>query len=353
MTEQSFHVVAGIDTHADAHAAAVLDAQGKPLADDIFPATTGGYRQLTDWLQSFGQLDAVGVEGSGGYGAGLTRYLQARNLHVVEVNRPHPHTRSRRGKTDSIDAEAAARKVQAGECTATPKDTSGIVEAIRQIHLARASAVKARATALAQFGQMVTTAPDPVRDALTAKSVKGKTNQAATFQPDRSQLHDPAQATKLALCSIADRIHSLDTEIAHLDHQLSSLVRQAAPRTLELTGIGTVHAAQMLITAGQNIDRLHSEAAFARLCAAAPIPASSGKTTRHRLNPFGDRDANRTLHLIAVVRLRYCDRTRSYSARRTADGLSKLDVIRCLKRYIAREIYHTIRADLHQLPKPT
>lgn len=349
MTDELRTVIAGIDTHADTHAAAALDAQGRALGTSEFPATASGYRQVADWLEGFGQVRAIGIEGSGSYGAGLTRYLQARELSVVEVNQPHAHTWSRRGKTDSVDAEAAARKVLAGECSAAPKDTSGIVEAIRQVHVARTSAVKTRAAALTQFGELVTTAPNTVREALTAKTIKGKTSQAATFRPDRTRMHDPAQAAKLSLRSIARRIRDLGEEIAALEQQLARLVRRAAPRTLELRGVGTVHAAQMLITAGQNIDRLHSEAAFARMCAAAPIPASSGKTTRHRLNPFGDRDANRTLHLIAVVRLRYCDRTRTYSARRSTEGRSKPEIIRCLKRYIAREIYHALRADLHDL----
>lgn len=184
------------------------------------------------------------------------------------------------------------------------KDTTGIVEAIRQLHLVRASAVKARTSALNQLGELAITAPTAVRASLTAKTLAGKANQAAGWRPDRDSIHHPVQAVTLALRSIARRIRDFDEQIAELDEQLTALVRQAAPHTLTLLGIGPVHAAQLLITAGQNIDRLHSDAAFARVCAAAPIPASSGKTTRHRLNPFGDRDANRTLHLITVVRLR-------------------------------------------------
>jgi transposase len=242
------------------------------------------------------------VESSGAYGAALTRHLVAAGVKVVEVNRPHAHTRNRRGKNDAIDAEAAARKVLAGECTAVPKDTIGIVEAIRQLLLARASAVHARAAALHQLGELVVTSPADVRASLTAKTLAGKASQATRWRPDPARLADPAQAARIALRSIGRRIHALSDEIKLLDAQLSTLVTRAAPKTLALLGVGIVHTAQMLITAGQNIERLRSENAFAHMCGADPIEASSGKTERHRLNPGGDRDANRTLYLIAVVR---------------------------------------------------
>jgi transposase len=342
-----------VDTHADTHQAAVLDEHGRLLDVNRFPATPAGYEQLLAWMRGYGTIRQVGVESSGSYGAGLTRHLHTAGVTVVEVNRPHAHTRHRRGKNDTIDAEAAARKVLAGECTAIPKDTSGIVEAIRQLLLARASAVHARAAALHQFGQLVVTAPAQVRQSLTAKTLAGKATQAARWRPDPARLADPPQAARMALRSIGRRIHTLTDEVKHLDIQLSTLVRRAAPKTLALLGVGIIHAAQMLITAGQNIDRIHSETAFAHMCGADPIPASSGKTERHRLNPGGDRDANRTLYLIAVVRLRYCPKTRAYANRRTTEGKSKKEIIRCLKRYIAREIYYTLRADLKNLaPTP-
>jgi transposase len=353
MTGKARAVIGGVDTHADTHHAAALDEQGRLLGVRPFTATEADSRQLLAWLRGWGPIRVVGVEGSGSYGAGLTRHLRAAGVAVVEVNRPHAHTRARRGKNDAIDAEAAARKVLAGECTAIPKDTTGIVEAIRQLHLARASAVQARTAALNQFGELLVTAPDTVRTALTAKTLPGKASQAARWRPDPAKLADPAHAARTALHSIARRIHTLTTETATLERQLSTLVKRVAPKTLKLLGVGPIHAAQLLITAGQNIDRLHGETAFAHLCAADPIPASSGKTERHRLNPGGNRAANRTLYMIAVVRLRYCPRTRDYLTRRTADGKSKREIIRCLKRYIAREIYYTLRADLKNLAQTT
>ena len=350
MTAHQPIVIGGVDCHADTHQAAVLTTEGRLLATAQFPTTARGYGRLLEWMTSHGTVMQIGVEGSGCYGAELTRHLQAAGIAVVEINRPHLHTRARRGKTDAIDAEAAARKVLAGECTAIPKDTTGIVEAIRQLHLARASAIQARTAALNQLGGILITAPADVRQSLTAKTLQGKAAQCAKWRPHHNRLVDPAQAARIALHSIARRIALLADEIAALDKQLSTLVKLAAPKTLALLGVGPVHAAQMLITAGQNITRLRSESAFAHMCATDPIPASSGKTQRHRLNPGGDRQANRTLYMIAIVRLRYCQRSQQYATRRTTEGKSKKEIIRCLKRYIAREIYYTLLADLRKLP---
>jgi len=218
--------------------------------------------------------------------------------------------------------------------------TPGIVESIRLLRVARASAVKARSATLVQLSELIITTPQGLRERLSdRKTIRGKAALCRRLRPDLDALDRPAQAAKLALRSLARRIDALDAEIAELDAQLEQLVRTAAPRTTQLLGISTGHAGQLLVTAGQNIERLRHDGAFAALCGASPIPASSGRTTRHRLNYGGDRDANRALHMIAVCRLRYCDRTRAYAQRRTAEGKTKREIIRCLKRYIAREIY--------------
>jgi transposase len=352
MNDDIVAVTGGVDCHQATHHAAALDQAGRLLGDAAFPATQHGYGMLLAWLRSWGTVVAVGVESTGAYGAGLTRALRAADVTVVEVNQPHPHTRSRRGKTDAVDAEAAARKVISGEATATPKDTTGVVEAIRQLQVARHSAVKARSAALCQLGELLTTAPADVRETITSqrKTLEGQATVCARLRPDRARLDDPVQAAKFALRGVAQRIVALRDEIAGYDAQLDALVADVAPRTRGLLGVGTHHTAQLLVTAGHNIDRLHGEAAFAHLCAADPIPASSGKTTRHRLNPGGDRQANRALHMIAVVRLRYCETTRAYADRRRAEGKTNKEIIRCLKRYIARQIYRTLVADLHAQP---
>lgn len=203
---------------------------------------------------------------------------------------------------------------------------------------------------MVQLSKLIITAPQQLREQLAIRrSIRGKASLCRKLRPALSDLNQPSQAAKLALRSLARRIDTLDAEIAELDAQLQPLVAQAAPRTTQLLGISTGHAGQLLVTAGQNIERLHSDGAFAALCAASPIPASSGRTTRHRLNYGGDRDANRTLHMIAVCRLRYCARTQAYAARRTKEGKTKREIIRCLKRYIARETYHALQADLADL----
>jgi transposase len=341
-------VIGGVDCHADTQHAVALGGLGQRLGDAGFPATQEGYGRLTAWLRGFGDVERVGVESSGSYGAGLTRALIAAGIAVIEVNRPHLHTRRRRGKSDPIDAEAAARKVLAGEARAVPKDTRGIVEAIRLLRVARAGAVKARTAALNQLRKLLVTAPEPLRRQISSsrKTLAGQAAPCARLRPDLARSTDPEQAAKLALRSVASRVVTLNGQVQELDEHLARLVGRAAPRTIALLGVGVGHAGQLLVTAGQNVERLRSDAAFAHLCGADPIPASSGKTVRHRLNRGGDRQANTALHMIAVVRLRYCSRTRAYAERRTMDGLSKLEIIRCLKRYIAREIYHALRADL-------
>jgi transposase len=338
---QEATVVAGVDCHSRTHQAVALDDRGRRLGGRAFPATQAGSTQLLGWLRRFGAVQAVGVESTGAYGAGLTRALRAAGLRVVEVNQPRAHTRHRRGKSDAIDAEAAARKVRkvvSGEATAVPKDTTGTVEAIRLLRTARASAVKARAAALTQLGELLVTAPAALREQGPGETLRGQAAGCARLRPDDTRLAEPLQAAQLALRRLARRSHDLDGEMAELDRHLTALVAVAAPRTRALLGVGTGHAGQLLVTAGQNLSRLRSAAASARLCGAAPLPASSGKTVRHRLNPGGDRAANSALHLLAVVRLRSCERTRAYAARRTAEGRSKKEILRCLKRSIAREV---------------
>ncbi len=227
-----------------------------------------------------------------------------------------------------------------------PRDTTTVVEAIRVLRIARTGAVKSRTAAYNQLKDLIITAPDRLPETLRGKTLQRVAAECARLRPDLARLADPIHATKLALRTIALRVADLSAEITSLDAQLDALVRAAAPRTMALLGVGPDHAAQLLITAGGNPERLHSEAAFAALCAACPIPASSGKTNRHRLNPAGDRDANRALYMITLTRLRYCPDTRAYARRRQAQGLSKRETIRCLKRYVARQLYHAVRADL-------
>jgi transposase len=369
MTQDQPLVIGGVDSHADAHHFAALDQRGALLGTKRFLTTTPGYAQALDCLSSFGEIDTVAVESTGSYAAALVRYLREHDIAVVEVNQPDAHTRRRVGKSDPIDAEMAARLFQAGKATAVPKQTNGIVESIRLLRVARDSAVKSRTAATVQIRDLIITAPQPLRDHLAdRKTLRGEATICARFRLSESNLSQPVHAAKFALRSLARRIETLDREIENLDQQLEPLVaaaHHAAARNLHRpcpTGPSkgasprmniTDSAGQLLITAGENIDQLNGAASFAALCGSSPIPASSGKTIRHRLNPGGDRQANRALHLIAVCRLRYCDRTRAYVERRAREGKSQREIMRCLKRYIAREVYNTLRADLHGLgPQP-
>lgn len=328
----------GVDTHADVHVAAALDHLGRLLATHSVPTTPEGYRDLVAWAGSLGTPERFGIEGTGSYGAGLARWLRGQGFEVVEVERPKRHDRRGRGKSDVIDAEAAARAVQAGTATAQPKAGDGPIEMLRALQAARRSALKARTQAANQLHALVVTAPDTLRTRLRQLSRTQLVETAAAFRP-RLPLTTPTTATQLALKSLAIRHQQLSAEVKALEAQLELLVAQAAPDLVAVKGIATDIATTLLATAGDNPDRLRSESAFAHLCGVAPIPASSGKTNRHRLNRGGDRDANRVLHLLAVGRMGWDPATRAYVKRRTTEGLSKKEILRCLKRYLARELY--------------
>jgi transposase len=331
-------VTGGVDTHGQTHHAAVLDGLGRCLSDREFPTTPVGYRGLLLWLRGHGELGRVGVEGTGTYGAALSRYLRTEGVMVIEVDRPDRKTRRAKGKSDALDAYAAARSVLSGVATGAPKSRDGRVEAIRALRVARASAVKARTQTINQLKSLLVSGPADLREQLRDLTTTGQIVACAKLRPT-ADLSDPEQATKTALRRLARRHRHLQEEITDADRDLKALVTAAAPQLLELPGVGVEVAGQLLVTAGDNPERLHSEGAFAHLCGVAPVPASSGRTTRHRLNRGGDREANRALYIIVLGRMRYDARTRAYVQRRTKEGLSKPDIIRCLKRYVAREIY--------------
>lgn len=304
-----------------------------------------GYERLLRWAEGFGPVRCAGVEGTSSYGAGLTRHLRARGIEVLEVERPkHRRRSSRRNlqKSDPSDAERAARAVLAGEASGVPKSADGRVEMIRALRAARRSAMKARTQAANQLQGLRVTAPEELRHRLRGLSTKELVSVAARFRL-AGGLRDVPAATKFALRSVARRYEALSREIADLDAHLGRLVAQVAPELVALPGIGTDSAATLLIVAGDNPQRLGSEASFANLCGVSPIEASSaGKVVRHRLNRGGNREANRALYMICLARMRRDRRTQEYVARRTAEGKSKREIIRCLKRYVAREVYRVL-----------
>ena len=284
-----------------------------------------------------GRDPCFGVEGTGSYGAGVARFVTGRNHKVIEVNRPDRSVRYRKGKSDPTDAEMAARSVLAGVADATPKSGEGEVEMIRMLKSAKDSAVKARTQAGNQMKALVVTAPAELRETLDGLTTSALAKRCRNFRCSR--LDDPRTVAKYTLRSLACRYRQLSDEVRDLEAEIGRLTRSIAPTLVDAFGVGPDTAASLLIAAGSNPDRLHSEAAFASLCGVNPIPASSGKTNRHRLNRGGDRQANAALYRIVVVRLRYELRTQEYMRRRTAEGMSKREVIRCLKRYVAREVY--------------
>lgn len=342
IARQALEVTGGVDTHKDTHTAVAVDSAGRPLGTEQFETTAAGYRQLLAWLRSFGTVVLIGVEGTGAYGAGLARYLHAQQVPVAEIDRPDRKSRRWQGKSDPVDAEAAARAALTGRRTGTPKQRDGRVEALRALRVARRSAIRQRAEAQRQMKTLIITAPEELRAHVRTLGDKQLVATCAASRPDRAQAAQPATAVRLALRTLARRHQQLTEEINELDTLIGPLVHAINPALCALSGVGPDVAGQLLVTAGDNPERLRSESAFAMLCGVAPLPASSGKTRRHRLNRGGDRQANAALYRIVMCRLRWDPRTRAYMERRTREGLSKKEIMRCLKRYTAREIYHVL-----------
>jgi transposase len=339
-------VTGGVDTHLDLNVAAALDAIGGLLGVAEFPTTSAGHRALLGWLSGFGPVARAGVEGTGSYGAGVARFLRAAGVEVVEVDRPNRQARRRAGKSDPLDAIEAARAALSGRARGAAKSRDGNVEAIRALVVAKRSARSAKIQTLNQIRHLSFTAPEELRQRLAGVSRHQLAARAAALRPTIREGADPViAATKTALRILGRRVLALDEEKARIDSLLTGLVTQTAPQLLSLHGVGIDTAAALLVTAGDNPGRLRSEAAWAHLCGTAPIPASSGKVTRYRLNRGGDRQANRALWGIVITRLRNDPRTQAYMARRLGEGRSKTEVIRILKRYVAREVYH-------RLPRP-
>jgi transposase len=336
-------VIGGVDTHKDVHVAAVLDELGRLLATATFATTTVGYRDLYRWLCRRGEILAVGVEGTGSWGAGLSRYLRARGVNVIEVNRTNRQTRRRKGKSDTVDAEAAARAVLAGDATVIPKAGDGPIEAVRQLRLARNGAMKARTAAANQLHSLTDTAPDELRAKLRGLTTLQRAKTCARLRG--AEIMTPAGAAKRALRSVGSRWLGLHLEVRELDQAIKHILDEIAAPLLQRHGLGYETVGALLCAAGDNPERLNTEASFAALCGTSPVRVSSGKTNRHRLNRAGDRHANSALWTVVMVRIRSKHApTIAYIERRTTDGLSKREVMRCLKRYVAREIYNDIRA---------
>jgi transposase len=335
IVEDERAITGGVDTHADTHVAAALDRVGGLLGVHEFPATAAGYAGLLDWLGRFGTVALVGVEGTGSYGAGLARHLAGAGVRVVEADRADRQDRRRAGKPDPLDAVSAARAAQAGRAAGAPEGRDGAVEAIRALMVAKRSARHERTQAINQARSLIVTGPEELRARFARHTPARLVAELAALRPRPGDV--PGYATRVALREPGRRARFLDAQIGHLDGLIVPLVTGRAPGLLTLYGVGPDTAALLLITAGDHPGRLRSEAAWAHLCGTAPIPASSGKVTRHRLNRGGDREANHALWRIVITRMSSHPATRAYVARRSKEGLTDKEIIRCLKRYAARE----------------
>jgi transposase len=340
-------LILGVDTHAETHTAAVIDERGR-LIDTLEIATTlDGFARLLAWASALGRVRTAGVEGTGAYGRSLATFLIEHNVTVFEVNRPNRQHRRRHGKSDPTDALAAARAVLSGEASSVPKQATGLVEALRMLHLVRRSAVKAKTQAGNQIKDLVLTAPEPIRAQLRHLNTRQRARLASIAEP--CQITDARTATTIALRTLAQRWLQLDQEIKSLERQIWPLLRELAPKLLAEHGVGLDVAAKLLIAAGQNPQRLHTEAAFAALCGASPVDASSGKQQRHRLNRGGNRQANNALHTVVLIRVRTCSETRAYIERRRAEGKTNREIWRCLKRTLARRFHRILVHELAAL----
>jgi transposase len=339
---ESRAVTGGVDTHLDVHVAAALDGIGGLLGVEEFETTPAGYEKLLDWLGGFGPVDRVGVEGTGSYGAGLVRHLHGAGVTVVEVNRADRAARRRQGKSDPLDAVSAARAAQSGKASGASKGRDGVVEAIRTLMVTKRSARRDRTSTINQMRALVATAPDDIRSRFAHHSTLLLVTETAAMRPRPGEVVD--YTTRIALRELGRRAVYLAAEVDRVDRILAPLVAARAPALLAINGVGPDTAALLLIAAGDHPERLRSEAAWAHLCGVAPIPASSGKITRRRLNPAGDRQANHALWRIVLSRMSSEARTRAYVDRRTLEGKSKMEIMRCLKRYVAREVYPLLRA---------
>lgn len=340
--ERRRRIVVGVDTHKHSHVAVALDQVGGVIGQTTISVDQAGYAELEGWAGQHGAQVCFGIEGSGSYGAGLASFLRRRGHRVVEVNRPDRRLRYLRGKNDPVDAEHAARAVLAGTATATPKSADGTVEMIRQVKIAKDTAVKARSQAMITLKTVVVTAPAELREELDRLGDRQLIEHCRQLRYE--SMTGPTDAARYTLRALADRYHRLDHEVRLHESILQTLTERAAPQLTSTFGVGADSAAELLIVVGDNPERIRSDAALAKLCGACPIPASSGKTTRHRLNRGGHRQANAALHRIIVVRMRFHQPTINYVTRRTAEGKTKPEITRCLKRLLIREIYQTVVA---------
>jgi transposase len=341
MLADSYDVVIGVDTHRDQHAlAAVRSFDGAVLATRSISADPSGYRAALCFAAEHAPARrAWALEGSGSYGAGLARALATEGERVLEIDRPNRGSKRANAKSDELDAVRAARSALGREKQAIPRG-GPTHDALRALITTRDAAVHARTAALNQLRALIATAPDTLRERLRGQTTPALLRRVRGLRTS-SKVPLDQQAVILAIRLTARRVEQLIGEAATLERAIGTIVNETAPQLLAEPGVGPISAAQLLIS-WSHPGRIRSEAAFAQLAGAAPIPASSGQRTRYRLNRGGDRQLNRALHTIILSRLKYDARTGDYLARATLQGKTRRDTIRSLKRYLARHLYRLL-----------
>lgn len=334
-------VVIGVDTHRDRHSLALVDGRtGVLLGEAELPACAAGYRRALALARRVPGSRVWALEGTGSYGAGLARFLNERGERVLEVERPQRTGRSGAAKSDALDALRAARLALARRGELARPRAGGAREALRVLLVTREGAVAVRRAGLNELRALLVTAPSSLRERLAGLGRVRLLDRCAALRPSRArppELH----ASLLALRLCARRVEAATDEAATLEREIRTLVEGLAPQLLTQPGVGPISAAQLLV-AWSHPGRLRNEAAFARLAGAAPIPASSGQTIRHRLDRGGDRRLNRALHTIVLSRRKHHPPTIAYIARRRSEGKSLREAIRCLKRYLARSLFRLL-----------
>jgi transposase len=335
-------IVIGVDTHKQTHTAAIVTPNGGILETLTVTADPAGYMSLFEHAAAAGARRVWSIEGCGSWGRGLCRWLQEHGETVTEIERPKRPKR-RAGKSDTIDAIRAAREALHLEHVNEPRDT-GLRDAIAAANLARQSAVQAAGDAERQLLALANTCPEQLAGKLRGRSTRQIVTTCATWRTS-TRLDPATMSIATTMRILARRASTLRDEADQLERTLKVLIDSWRPDLLAINGIGPTTAA-IILTAWSHPGRIHSPAAFAKLAGTAPIEASSGQTTRHRLSPFGDRQLNRAIHIIALNRMRYDHRTITYTQRRRAEGKTNRDIRRCIKNYIARELHRTLETGL-------
>lgn len=345
MAEKVRGVIVGADTHKQFHTIAVITQTGERLAAKGFDADAKGYRQALVWAHAHGEVLRAGIESSGSYGAGLCMHLKKSGIKVYDVYAPDKQKRRRCGKDDTEDAFQAAEAALSLERCAIAKDKDAILEALVILKVAYGQAVRQRTATINALKAVIITLPDDLRSRLRDMHTSELVETCAAFRISVT-CEDRCDDTRLALRTLAKRTRYLDEEKALLDKRIKRYAKDLLPHTSSLFGIAHHGATTLLCSCGWNIGRIKSEGSFSMLCGTSPLPVSTANSYHHRLNRGGNRKANSAIHTMALQRMKHCERTRGFIERKISEGKSKKDAIRILKRYIAREVYNALKADL-------